>query len=333
MGWVKGIVALALLVLVAGLGELWAERRDAVRFPPPGRLIALGDHRLHLWCAGAGSPTVLLISGDDTPAVTLYPAQRRIMRTTRVCSYDRAGLGWSDPPARPMGLADQVDDLVRLLRRAGERAPLLLVPESGGNLIALALFDRSPGEIAGMVMVDGSEPELWFRGSPDAFPLMRATDPVWQAGWRLGIVRLALPLAVPDWVEALPSGARGQFEAVWSRPMPSYGRDTIDRWERTPAATRPRVVAGALGQRPLYVIRHGVAGGMGLPAAYERAWPAAQARLATLSRDSRIIVARRNHHPIAEENPDLVAAWVADMIHRLRARRPGAITPDAAGAG
>ncbi|MFK3888207.1 alpha/beta fold hydrolase [Sphingomonas sp. NPDC079357] len=309
------------LLLTGVIYERRAERIDAPRHPAPGRLIAVGDHRLHLWCVGQGSPTVLLLSGDGTPSVTMYAAQRRIAVDTHVCSYDRAGLGWSAPATHAMGLRDQVDDLEQLLARGGVAGPLVLVPESGGNVIALAFFRRAPRRVAGMVMVDGSEPALWFRGSPDEFPMLRLTDPLWQAGWHLGIVRLILSFAVPSWVEDLPPDLRGQFDAVWSRAMPGQARDPLDRWERTAVAERPRTISGMLGDRPLVVIRHGLAGGMGVPEKYEAEWPAAQARLARLSRVSEMVVATRNHHPIAEENPALVSAQVRRVVARVRAHK------------
>ncbi|VXC58833.1 alpha/beta fold hydrolase [Sphingomonas sp. 8AM] len=279
-------VGVGALLLSGFVYQHIAERIDAMRHPAPGQMIAVGDHRLHLWCVGRGTPTVLLLSGDGTPSVTMYAAQRRIAADTRVCSYDRAGLGWSDPATRAMGLREQVDDLERLLARGGVAGPLVLVPESGGNVIALAFFRRAPHRVAAMAMVDGSEPTLWFRGITDDFPMLRLTDPLWQAGWRLGIVRLILPFAIPSWVEDLPPDLRGQFDAVWSRAMPAQARDPIDRWEKTPVAERPQPVPGLLGDRPLIVIRHGLAGGMGVPEKYEAGWPAAQARLAALSRVS-----------------------------------------------
>ncbi len=314
-------IGVGALLLSGSACESIAERIDEHRHPAPGRIIAVGDHRLHLWCVGRGTPTVLLLSGDGTPSVTMYAAQRRIAAVTRVCSYDRAGLGWSDPAPRAMGLREQVDDMERLLARGGVDGPLVLVPESGGNVIALAFFRRAPQRVAGMVMVDGSEPALWFRGSPDEFALLRLTDPLWQAGWRLGVVRLILPFAVPSWVEALPADLRGQFDAVWSRAMPGQARDPIDRWEQTPVADRPQAVPGLLGDRPLVVVRHGLAGGMGVPVRYETEWPAAQARLALLSRASEMVVASHNHHPIAEENPALVSALVRRTVARVRAEK------------
>ena len=322
MKFVKSLgIVMGVFLMLGFLYQQWAEHRDAARFPPPGELVSVGDHRLHLWCAGHGSPTVLFVSGDGTPSVTMYAAQSRVSKFTTACSYDRAGLGWSDPPAKPMGLADQVRDLKEIVQRAHLATPLVLVPGSGGNVIALSFFDQFPASVAGMVMVDGSEPDLWFRGSPDEFSSMRMMDPIWQAGWRVGAIRLLLPFAVPQWVDALPANLRGQFDAVWSKPMPSYARDTLDRWEQTPVAMRPRVVAGALGSRPLIVIQHGRPGGMGVPEKYEPEWPAAQARLATLSRDSEMVIARDNHHPVAEENPELVSDQVERVVASVRLRQ------------
>ncbi|MEH3158603.1 MAG: alpha/beta hydrolase [Sphingomonas taxi] len=321
-----GVVVGCLLVLGV-IYQQWAERRDNARFPAPGRMIAVGEHRLHLWCTGHGHPIVMLLSGDGTPSVTMYAAQSRIATFTTACSYDRAGLGWSDPPPRPMGLVEQVRDLQHIVRNGGLTGPFVLVPESGGTLIALSFFERSPGSVAGMVSVDGSEPDLWFRGSPDEFPSMRLMDPVWQAGWHLGVVRLMLPFAVPPWVQSLPPRLRRQFDTVWSRAMPSYARDAIDRWEQTAVADRPTITAGAWGRRPIILLRHGLPGGMGVPKRYEAEWPAAQAKLATLSADSTTIIAKDNHHPIAEENPALVSDQVRRIVTTLRAQASSSTPP------
>lgn len=319
---VKWTIAFLCGLLLLGLFyQRWAEHRDSVQFLSQGRMIPAGDHRLYLSCAGRGGPTVLFLSGDGTPSVTILAAQSRIARFTTTCRYDRAGLGWSDPAPRPMGLADHVHDLQQIVRNGRLATPLLLVPESGGNVVALSFFDHDPTSVAAMVMVDGSEPDLWFRGSPDDFASMRLMNPVWQAAWHVGAIRLLLPYLVPDWVERLPPRLRGEFDAVWSRPMPGYVRDTIDRWERTPVTGRPKIVAGALGSRPLTIIRHGRPGGMGVPEKYEAEWPAAQAKLATLSTASEEIVAKDNHHPIAEENPDLVSDQVARLVRKLRRQR------------
>ena len=322
MRWVKRIAILLAAIALAGfIYQQWGEARDAKRFPAPGTLVSVGDHRLHLWCIGKGAPTVLMLSGAGTPSVTMYDAQTRIGAFTRVCSYDRAGLGWSDPPTRPISLPDMVDNLDALLLNGNIDRPFVLVPESFGGMVALAYAKRNPAKIAGAVFVDASEPDLWFRASPKSHDAMKRNDMLWQVGWRLGIIRAALPFASPDWVARLSPKLKGEFEAVWSRPMAGFANDAIDAFQQTEVSHRPQATPGLLGNNPIIVLRHGKPGSMGMDKDFEKGWPAAQAKLAKLSSDSRLIVARENGHPIAEENPQLVADAVREIVEKVRGRR------------
>jgi pimeloyl-ACP methyl ester carboxylesterase len=317
--WLKRLGLVFALLTIAGIGyQLWGEWRDKRVFPLPGQLVDVGGHRLHIWCVGQGSPTVLMLSGGGTPTVTMYDAQTRIGAFTRVCSYDRAGLGWSDPPTKPMSLPDMVDDLDALLLNGNIDGPFVLVPESFGGMVALAYAQRNPTKIAGAVFVDASEPDLWFRVSPKSHEAMKRNDMLWQVGWRLGIIRAALPFAAPDWVANLSPKLKGEFEAVWSRPMASFANDAIDAFQQTKISQRPSATPGLLGESPIIVLRHGKSGGMGTEEDFEKEWPAAQAKLAELSSDSRLIVAKENGHPIAEENPQLVADAVREIVSKVR---------------
>jgi pimeloyl-ACP methyl ester carboxylesterase len=317
----RATLLLAATAMLGFLYQQWGQARDAKRFPAPGALISVGDHRLHLWCVGKGSPTVVLLSGGGTPAVTMYDAQTRIGTFTRVCSYDRAGLGWSDPPTKPMSLPDMVDDLDALLLNGHVDGPFVLVPESFGGMVALAYAKRNPTKIAGAVLVDASEPDLWFRVSPKSHGAIKRNDLLWQVGWRLGIIRAALPFASPDWVANLSPKLKGEFETVWSRPMASFANDAIDAFQQTKISQRPSATPGLLGKSPIIVLRHGKSGGMGADEDFEKEWPAAQAKLAALSSESRLIVAQENGHPIAEENPQLVADTVSDIVSKVRGQK------------
>lgn len=312
-------VGMGLLLLTAmGMGyQQWGEWRDARAYPAPGRLIDVGDHRLHLWCTGRGSPTILMLAGSGTPAVASYPLQARLATISRTCSYDRAGLGWSDPPMRAMGLHAIVDDLDSLLARSGEKGPYVLVPESFGGIIALAMASRTPDRVAGIVAVDASEPASWYRVSGPMRGTARMRDPAWQILWRVGVVRLLFDSQAPEWVDAMPPRMREQFKAVWSRPMASYNSEWIDAYDHTPQADLPSSSAGLLGNKPLIVISHGPKGG-NLAPEFEETWPAAQRRWVGLSRRSRHLIAKDNSHRIAQENSALVADAVARLIQALR---------------
>ena len=129
--------------------------------PPPGKLVEVGGRRMHVHCTGAGSPTVVLEAGASSFAIDWTLVQAGIARTTRVCSYDRAGMGWSD--ADTLGNRNgAAQDLHELLRAAGERSPYVLVGASRGGLFIRDYQADHPSDVAGMVFVDPSTEDRLF---------------------------------------------------------------------------------------------------------------------------------------------------------------------------
>jgi len=93
-----GLLILLLALVCAGaIYEAIESHRDRLRFHAPGRMVDIGGYRLHLYYTGEGSPTVILEAGGGNPWLSWYKVQPQVAQFTRVCSYDRAGLGWSDP--------------------------------------------------------------------------------------------------------------------------------------------------------------------------------------------------------------------------------------------
>jgi pimeloyl-ACP methyl ester carboxylesterase len=145
-GWLffitRSLLALcALLAALPLLGfsyEMIMAAVDAQRFPPPGKLITVDRHQLHINCTGAGSPTVVMDAGLGGWSLDWSAVQPAIAQFTRVCSYDRAGLGWSEPSAEPPDAQHAVDDLHSLLANSGEAGPFVLVERSGHYI----QFDR-----------------------------------------------------------------------------------------------------------------------------------------------------------------------------------------------
>jgi pimeloyl-ACP methyl ester carboxylesterase len=132
-----------------------------VRYPPPGQLIDVGGFRLHLHCAGEGSPTVVLDAALGGSSVSWSWIQPEIAKTTRVCAYDRGGFGWSDAAPMPRTASRLADELRGLLARAGVRPPFVLVGHSFGGLVLRVFAQRYRTEIAGIVFVDSAHPEDW----------------------------------------------------------------------------------------------------------------------------------------------------------------------------
>lgn len=159
--WTKRVlIGLGGLVVVATLGGAtyqWiATERDLNRTPPPGRLVDIGTHKLHIWCSGSGTPAVILETGLGGSSADWGFVQPEVSVFTKVCSYDRAGMGYSDPGPSPRTARRITDELVELLDRGGVTGPLVLVGASIGGLFT-RLFASEHGErVAGLVLVDAS---------------------------------------------------------------------------------------------------------------------------------------------------------------------------------
>ncbi|MGH8214600.1 MAG: alpha/beta hydrolase [Rhodanobacteraceae bacterium] len=124
-------------------------------FIRPARQVDIGgDRRMNIYCIGHGSPTVIFEAGLGDQIRAWAMVQTAIAKTTRACSYDRAGLGFSDPSGRPGTAANAVDDLHRLLIATSIETPYILVGHSLGGMYAQLFADRYLADVAGMVLVD-----------------------------------------------------------------------------------------------------------------------------------------------------------------------------------
>jgi pimeloyl-ACP methyl ester carboxylesterase len=148
---------LAVLAL-ASVGGGYQTVRDATANPRPGQLIDVGGHRLHLYCTGAGSPTVVLEPGLGGASLDMTSIAAAVARDSRVCVYDRAGRGWSDAADGPQDAAQTTTDLHTLLDRAHIPGPYVLAGHSFGGLYVLSFAAQYPDQVAGMVLLDSTAP-------------------------------------------------------------------------------------------------------------------------------------------------------------------------------
>jgi pimeloyl-ACP methyl ester carboxylesterase len=167
-----GLVALVVLVVLAGTTYEWfASRADATRFPEQGHLVDIGGMRLNLDCSGAsslGMPTVILESGAGVPAYGWHLVQPEIAKFARVCSYDRAGYGWSDMPVQmPRTSLQEVHELHALLRSAAVQPPYILVGHSLGGYLIRVYNGQYSDEVVGAVFVDSSHEDQTRRMGPE----------------------------------------------------------------------------------------------------------------------------------------------------------------------
>ncbi len=161
MLWLKRIALTLLVVVVSLIGigsawQAWSAASDAKRYPTPGVLVDVGARTLHLYCSGHGSPLVLLENGLGADFTAWQRVQPAVARFTRVCSYDRAGMGWSEPSNNPTQAQYVVADLHALLAKAGIHGPMILVGWSAGGVFARRYVLEHPQGIVGLVLVESS---------------------------------------------------------------------------------------------------------------------------------------------------------------------------------
>jgi pimeloyl-ACP methyl ester carboxylesterase len=156
----KGALALLIIVVVLALiGAMYqviGNWRDGRRFPQRGRTVRAGPLKINLDCSGSGSPTVILEQGGGMPALGWMKVQPQIARFTRVCSYDRAGYGWSEPGPMPRSIPRLANELKALLDASGEKGPYVMAAVSLGGPIVRLYAGLYPKDVAGVILVDAS---------------------------------------------------------------------------------------------------------------------------------------------------------------------------------
>ncbi|MFL6466204.1 MAG: alpha/beta hydrolase [Bryobacteraceae bacterium] len=185
------------LIAASAAYQSWAAHRDRLRLQPPGRLIQTACGALYLHEQGQGSPTVLLESGLAASSLSWALVQPQVAEFTRVCSYDRAGFGWSLPSSKPRTVGNLTAELAMLLKDAGLQPPYVLVGHSFGGLLTRAFAHLHPGDVAGMVLVDPVSLQYWSECGPNDQKRLRSGVNLSRRGAllaRLGVVRLALLL-------------------------------------------------------------------------------------------------------------------------------------------
>jgi len=181
--------------VVTTIYEAVATEDERAHFRPPGRLVDVGGYQLHLRCEGQGSPTVVLESGGGMTSNEWTLVQPDVAKFTRVCSYDRAGLGWSEsgPPADP------VEVLHALLRNASVPGPYAIVGHSYGSGLVLRFAYRFSNEVKGMVLTAASYPdEEVQRISAETRIRGRSYFEMYAWSTRLGLMRITPERYLPD---------------------------------------------------------------------------------------------------------------------------------------
>jgi pimeloyl-ACP methyl ester carboxylesterase len=315
------LYALTLIVAVAAASSAWNAAASALYFSrhqPPGRIVAVNGSGMHIHCTGQGSPTVVLETGFGSDALDWRFVQAGLGKTTRVCSYDRAGYGWSKSRPGPRDAGTIARTLHDLLDAAGIKRPLVLVGQSMGGVYVRAYAARYPREIAALVLVDAATPLQEDRLDPELVAMTAQEITLLKWSSLLGVTRLMGQCAGqnPGSSEAMMAEdlCRPAAGAELEREMASF------RTSGEEVLRHPR-----LGNVPLLVFSHDPRTPI-LPPSFPRAqairfesvWNGMQEDLKRLSPDSRRIIVRGSGHNIQIDRPNVLTREITAFVQRLR---------------
>jgi pimeloyl-ACP methyl ester carboxylesterase len=290
---------------------------------PPGRLMDLGGRKLHLHCTGSGSPTVIPEAGASSFSIDWSLVQPEIAKTNRVCSYDRARLGWSDPgPAETA--VNVVQDLHRLLTVAKEKGPYVLVGASMGGIYVRLYQMQHPEDVVGMVLVDPAhESGLYTTWEGKTVPVASLSADQYRAVMPKGEVKIPRrPPQTGDPFSRLPEPlfrARVQLDqrTIDSYP-PSVSAEIVAQHGEAERGVFAKLQEARqktrhpLGDLPLVVLTRGVNTDRERTTAFDE--------LAALSRRSRHTVVANAGHEIHLYEPSVVVEAIRDVVTMAHAR-------------
>ena len=290
--WLGGILAGLLVLLLAGtIYESLAETADARTDPPPGQMVDVGGYRLHIHCMGTGSPTVVIEIGWGDSSTTWGGVQSEVAKTTRICTYDRAGLGWSEASPQPRMAREFAIELHTLLTNAHENGPFVLVGHSMGGYTVLVYAHDYPGEVAGLVLMDAQKLAAAVNATPPQTPKPGGVSlPSLMA--RVGLVRLL----------AGPLGA--------SSVTPRSVQTVLDEAQGMAEGGVQAKSVTTLGALPLIVLTRGKD--------LTPDWTASQAGFLKLSSNSQQFFAKKSDHLIQLDQPEAAVDAILKMVTQLR---------------
>jgi pimeloyl-ACP methyl ester carboxylesterase len=290
--------------------------------PAPGAFYAVNGHRMHIYCTGSGSPTIVLEAGGGNDSVIWRGVQPALSKTTLVCAYDRAGSGWSDAQPGPRDADHIADELHQLLLQAGITGPVVLMGHSIGGIFLRDYATRYPADMAGLIFVDSSTP---LQNRNPAFKLTGGAGP---PPW---VFNLAMIAGVPRLIGMCSEGTQGvgdhtrklQAEAICRLHYSAMSAevDSIDQ------SGQQTVHSGPYGALPILIISHDPSKQMSKHPTqrdFDRqiAWSQMQEDLKKLSTRSRRIIARGSSHSVMLDRADLIEKEVPLFVEQLRGTAP-----------
>jgi pimeloyl-ACP methyl ester carboxylesterase len=327
-----------ILALLLGAGNIYQRQTTAAdykQFPAPGKRVDIGGYFLHIYCTGKGSPTVVVDAGNGDFLLGWSGIQPEVAKSTRICTYDRAGYGWSDPSPKPRTAKVMAEELHTLLVNAGIEPPYVLVAHSLGGHNIRVFTDMYPDEVAGMVLVDSGHEDQMER-----FPSEYASLNKQQMSYfsvmafmaRFGMLRLIGSASqgqnfAPPAVLKMPEDIQPEYMAMMSHP--SYFDATLAELNTLTEISNQVRATRDLGDLPLIVLTAentldpATLEAIGMPADFDstkiqQIWLELQSELAALSTNSEHIIVEGSSHAIQLDQPNAVIEAIRKVVEIVR---------------
>ena len=331
--WIlRGLLALiALLALALAAGTIWessVRARLHQQYPPPGTLVDVGTHRLHLRRFGEGPVTVVLEAGSgNLGSLSWLPIEEELARFATVVAYDRAGVNWSEPGPEPRTSARIADDLHAALEAVGVTGPLVLVGHSQGgvHMMQYALANRD--QVVGLVLLDSPLPNS-TEEMPAEARAMTVPSPAQQmlltVMLRTGVMRLTMPPGGAGFPDTIPGVNTDSINAVLTAFFPTgmqYGMmPEFDGMLGPAIVPFARHMLDSLPVRALsspYLPPREALGPAWSDSLYQavlRFWETTQSRLTELSTRAEQYTVPNSHHGIQFSNPAVVVETIRSLV-------------------
>lgn len=318
-----GGVGCLLLLITPGALNLLIGRIERARYPVPGSFFEIEGRHMHIYCVGKGSPTVVFEAelGDDW--LSWQKVQPDIAATTRACSYDRAGLGWSEAQSGPRDAIHVANQLHLLLQKAGETGPFILVGASAGGLYARVFTAAFPSDVAGIVFVDSATPEQLKVRQDGNDSIAKRQARHRRARWRLF-------LEASGW-QRLMGKCRASIDrnleqyaglAAAENCRPAYATSWLGELDDIWLSASEADQAACCGNLPLVIVSRDPSPGEGRFSEQEikrmPVWNSLQEHLKVLSTRSRRIIAHNSGHDIMIDRPDVVLGAIREVRNEIQ---------------
>lgn len=322
-----GISVCLLIVLASTAFNAFATQYYWAKHPVPGQFYKVEGHKMHIYCTGTGSPTIILDAGLGNDWTIWGRVQPELSKTTRVCSYDRAGFGWSEATHGTQDADHIADQLHGLLQQAGITGPIVLMGHSISGIYIRAFATRHPQNVAGLIFVDGSTP-LQDQQFPADFQAFMSK--LQEHGFLLA--RILVPLGGmrdAHQCSQVPLGFPAQEGRMFAedncRPRISATQNEFANFEKSGEET---VHTGPYGDLPVLIFSQDPNGHRppqipeNLWKEFTAIWNQMQENLKSLSTRSRRIIAKGSSHYVQVDRADLIKREVPIFIEQIRGAAP-----------